>query len=271
MRDFRLLRFASLIVLFSLAGCGGGDKTTKPIVPSDGLPAVTPQADTPAHLAQRLEATWESQVETEYAKLLTDDFRFHFSPASDPVLVETYGNNWKRSDEIEALTHLFHGFTNAESDTIPGANSIDVTLTGVQYAYDFEHPDSTAQYKKMVITSFNAAIEVPTEPEPSTFPISSRQELYLVRGDAAVLPAGSPADSSRWYVRRWEDLSTLQLFRQGSGHQSVANDITWPRESRLSRSTRAGSGRSPRGNSAGGLAVEPRHAPRSDVGIEGRQ
>jgi hypothetical protein len=156
-----------------------------------------------------------NQVETEYAKLLTDDFRFHFSAASDPLLVDLYGNNWKRADEIDAVTHLFHGFRNAASDSIPGASTIDITLTGVQYTNDFDHPDSTAQYKKMVITSFNAAIEVPTTPEAITFPISSRQELYLVRGDAAVLPAGTAADSSRWYVRRWEDLSTSTAFGKG--------------------------------------------------------
>ena len=196
-----LQRSAPIFALFALlafAGCGSDDNPTKPVPPADGLPAGTPAADTPAHLAQRLEATWENQVEGEYAKLLTDDFRFHFSAASDPTLVAVYGDNWKRADEIDALTHLFHGFTNAVSDTVLGASSIDVTLIGVQYANDPEHPDSTRQYQRIVITDFAGDIEVPTTPDPTSYQISSRQELYLVRGDAAALPAGSLADTTRW-------------------------------------------------------------------------
>jgi len=215
MSNARLPLFASWLMLLLLAGCGGGDKTTKPIVPSDGLPAGTPAADTPQHLTARLEATWESQVEAEYAKLLTEDFRFHFSLASDPTLAAIYGDNWKRADEIDALTHLFHGFTNAVSDTILGASTIDLTLVGVQYTSDLDHADSTAQYKKVVITSFEGTIEVPTAPEPSVYSISSRQELYLVRGDAAVLPAGVVADSTRWYLRGWEDLSPPTALGKG--------------------------------------------------------
>jgi hypothetical protein len=212
----RLKFFASGLFLFVLVGCGGGDKTTKPIVPSDGLPAGTPAADSPEHLAMRLEATWENEVEAEYAKLLTDDFRFHFSLASDPLLAAAYGDNWKRADEIDALTHLFHGFRNADSDTIPGANSIALSLIGVQYGNDPDHPDSTAQYRKVVITTLDGSIEVPNPPsEPIVHHISGRHELYLVRGDAAALSPGAARNTTHWYLRRWEDLSTSPVFRKG--------------------------------------------------------
>jgi len=215
MRDFRFARPAALLVLFSLAGCGGGDKATEPVVPSDGLPSGTPQADSPAHLAQRLEATWENKVEAQYALLLSDDFRYHFSLASDPVLVDRYGDNWKRADEVTALTHLFHGFTNTQGTPIPAASRIDMTLTGVQVGNDPDHPDSTAQYQTMAVTDLGMQIEVPGNPDPVLYNISSRQELYLVRGDAAVLPAGAVADTTRWYVRRWKDLSTSNYARKG--------------------------------------------------------
>ena len=39
------------------------------------------------------------------------------------------------------------------------------------------------------------------------YSINARQEFYLVRGDAAVLPTGATADTTRWYIRRWEDLA----------------------------------------------------------------
>jgi hypothetical protein len=215
MRASRPASLATLLVLFSLAGCSGDDKTTKPVVQSDGLPAGTPQADSPQHLATRLEATWESQVEGEYGKLLSDDFRFHFSLNSDPELVNQYGDNWKRADEIAAFTHLFHGFMNTGGMSIPGASRIDLTLTGSSYGNDFDHGDSTAQYRHLVVTNFDLQVEVPTVPEPVLYSISSRQELFLVRGDAAVLPAGAAADTTHWYIRRWEDLATVVAARKG--------------------------------------------------------
>jgi len=207
MRSSRGAQIASWLVLFVLAGCGGGDKSTKPIVPSDGLPAGTPAANSQAHLTQRLEATLESMVEAEYAKLLADDFRYRFSVANDPLLVDQYPN-WGRTDEIAALTHLFNGFTNTNHDVIPGAGSIHLSLNGVEYQADPSHEDSTAQYGRVIITSLDGQIEVPAVSEPIVFAISSRHELFVVRGDAAVLPAGILADSTRWYLRRWDDLAT---------------------------------------------------------------
>jgi hypothetical protein len=81
-------------------------------------------------------------------------------------------------------------------------------LTGVLYENDFGHPDSTAQYRKVVVTVFGGAIEVPGSPDTTVYEIASRQELYVVRGDAAVLPAGAAADTTHWYVRRWDDLTS---------------------------------------------------------------
>ena len=211
----RSLSLVSLLVLFTLAGCGGGDKSTKPVVPpSDGLPAGTPAADSPLNLAKRLEATWENRGEAEYGKLLSADFRYQFSLASDPLLVNMYPN-WNRTDEIAALTHLFHGFTNEQGTTIPAASRIDMTPTGVQVGSDPDHPDSSAQYQRMVVTNLEIQVEVPSGYEPVTYNISARHEFYLVRGDAAVLPAGAVANTTRWYVRRWDDLSTSTTARKG--------------------------------------------------------
>lgn len=203
-----LLPLASLLLI--LAGCGGGhDSPTKPVPPSDGLPAGTPAADSPDHLVQRLEKTWEFGVESQYSLLLSEDFRYHFSADADPKLADMYGENWTRVDEIAALTHLFHGFTRS-GVPIPAANRIDMTLTGVSIANDPDHADSTAHYRKCVIALLDMQLDIPGpsgDPYPTTYVVSSRHELYLVRGDAAVVPSGSPADSSHWYMRRWDDLA----------------------------------------------------------------
>ena len=199
-----LTMFASMLVV--LSGCGSGsdiptDPLTKPIPPD------APAADSPAHLIERMELTWERKDEASYALLLTSDFRYHFSPAADPLLADLYGDNWSRIDEMASITHLFHGFTNSNDVQIPAASRIDLTLSGVSVGQDFEHPDSTVHYRKCVITTLDATIEVPDLTGVVTYQIGSRHELYLVRGDAGLVPPGASADSTRWYVRRWDDMA----------------------------------------------------------------
>jgi hypothetical protein len=58
-----------------------------------------------------------------------------------------------------------------------------------------------------VVTTMDGTIEFPDEPDTLTYSLSSRQEFFVVRGDAAVLAAGVAPDPTRWYVRRWDDLS----------------------------------------------------------------
>jgi len=191
--------FGWLLIVLALAGCGGDNKVGPP-------PAIVPQTDTPVHLVQRLERTWESQDLPEYGKLLTQDFHFEFSADSDPDLVNRYPN-WGLDDETASASHLFYGFTNSSGTPMPAAIRIDLTLGGVTVEDDSAHADSTAHYRKVVVAAMIGAIAFPVEPDTLIYSLSSRQEFHVVRGDAAVLAAGVAPDSTRWYVRRWDDLS----------------------------------------------------------------
>jgi hypothetical protein len=219
---FGLSLLACGILLFA-AGCGGS-KPTKVVVPKDGLPAGTPINDSDAHLIARFEATFEAQSGVEYAKLLTDDFVFHFSSASDPDLVLAYGENWGRDDETAAISNLFVGFDAQSGQHIPGASIIQMDLYSVQTENDLGHVDSVAFYRKIIVTRLVMAIEIPGTPDPTTYNIDSRQELYVVRGDAAVLAAGQAAQSDRWYIRRWDDLSPPPSG--GAGKWPTTNALT---------------------------------------------
>ena len=202
MRPSRLALALPLALL--LAGCGGGgDKVTQPPVtpPDNGF------ATSPTNLMQRLENTYESQSESGYVKLLAGDFRYVFSAASDPVLVNQYPN-WDRDDEETSYKHLVHGFTNSGGTAIPAASRIDLTFNGVSYGPDPDHPDSTLQYQRVVVTIVDGSIEVPGDPDPVLYHISARHEFHVVRGDAGILASGAIADSTHWYLRRWDDLST---------------------------------------------------------------
>jgi hypothetical protein len=203
-----LAPLACCLAVFAVFATGCSDsKSTKVVVPADGLPAGTPLNDSESHLMTRFEATFDAQSEGEYAKLLTDDFRFHFSQASDPDLVLAYGDSWSRVDETETITHLFDGFTDPTYGAIPGASTVAMAFSNVQVGADPDHPDSLDYYKKVVVFAMTLVIEVPGTPEPTTYNVSSRQEFYIVRGDAAVLASGQAVQADRWYFRRWDDLA----------------------------------------------------------------
>jgi hypothetical protein len=200
----------SIAVLPVLSGCGS-NPFNPPIDPGgDGhIPGPTPLNDTVQNTMLRFEATYEFQDLPKYEFLLASDFRYTFSQASDPTLVEIYGNNWGKDDEVASSQHLFEGFTNSLGQAVPAASKIDMDLYGVQPTSDVEHLDSTAYYQKVVVSRVVMSIEVPGSPEPTIYNIDARHEFYLVRGDAALLDPSQEARSDRWYIRRWDDLSAL--------------------------------------------------------------
>lgn len=224
---------AALVLLPVLSGCGS-NPFNPPIDPGgDGhVPGDTPVNDSPQNLMIRFEKSYEFQDLPNYEALLTSDFRYTFSAASDPELVDRYPN-WGLDDEVESTKHLFEGFVNSNGDPIAAASRIDMTLTGVQYGQDFTHTDSTAHYQKVVVTAVDMTIDVPqTGQDPIQYHINARHEFYIVRGDAAVLDAGQDASASRWYIRRWDDLSpptTAAIARLTAinGAATSATPITW--------------------------------------------
>jgi len=224
---------AAFVLLPVLSGCGS-NPFNPPIDPgSDGhIPQNTPENDSPQNLMLRFEASYEFQDLQKYELLLTSDFRYTFSAASDPELVDRYPN-WGLDDEVESTKHLFEGFVNSGGNSVPAATRIDMTLTGVQYGSDFTHTDSTSYYQKVVVTAVDMTIEVPqTGTEPITYHINARHEFYIVRGDAAVLDPGQDASATRWYIRRWDDLSppppaAISRLAAINGAATAATPTTW--------------------------------------------
>lgn len=224
MRPSRLALLLPFLVL--LAGCGGSSSDF-PLPPEDPPPGDTPDNTSPQNLMLRFEKTLEFQDATHYLPLLTDDFRFKFSADANPDLANLYGDNWRKTDEGSALKHLFEGFTNSSGTTIPAASSIELTLTGVSYQPDPDHPDSTAQYRKVDVSNFAGIFVVPVgSGDPVVYNISSRQEFYIVRRDAAVIADGAAADTTHWYIRRWEDKATIPAFTKGPvSHSALPTTI----------------------------------------------
>jgi hypothetical protein len=213
---------SALLAAGLAAGCGGdASDPVSPLV-TPGPPDTVPPARTAAELLLRLEAALELRHAVEYDSLLAADYRFHFSPESDPDLVTRYGTQWGREDELAALRHLFTGFTDDQSILQPGATRITLQLNGATIADDPDHADSTAHYRRAIVPSLDATVELS---DGTVYELSSLQEFYLVRGDAAVLTATEGARSDRWYLRRWEDHATALALRQVPGRSRTATGV----------------------------------------------
>lgn len=199
-----------------LAGCSGDDPV-KPVV--NPLPA----NNSPNGALARLEASLETQSATGYRDLLTADYRFLFSSQTDPNLVVYYGTSWGRTLDDLSMQNMFDA-----------ATTVVVTFGAVTIVDDSTHADSTAWYRVAQISSASAEITVPDGSGGFvTYNPDARQDLALVRGDAALLPAGVPADSTHWYVRQWSDLASPVSARSkplpAIAIPLPANAVTWGR------------------------------------------
>ena len=210
---FSSLRHPGFVLLVGVllsglfAGCGGDSKSTSPVPNDDTDPlGGTALNDTPAHTMARLQATLNYQSNPSYAALLSADFRFHFSSATDPTLVAQWGDNWGEMDDSLSMAHLFLGFTNTSGAYMPGATTITCSFNAMTDAGDPDYPDSAAFYRVIHAVNMTGTIDMPVD-GGMTYWLSSTQDICLVRGDVAQLRPGQPASADRWYVRRWDDLS----------------------------------------------------------------
>jgi hypothetical protein len=85
------------------------------------------------------------------------------------------------------------------------ADSVGMIVDGIAENVDPEHPDSTQHYRVLAVKRFELGLRM----GGTRFVISSAlQVFHVVRGDVAQLAPGQPADSLRWYIRRWlEDVT----------------------------------------------------------------
>jgi hypothetical protein len=189
-----------VIVVFGLGSTG----TLRPTDAADGAP---PKPDSPTSAIQCLAEAYTDKSLDRYAALLSADYRFHFSSGQQ---LAHYADGFTREDELKVASNLFHGVVHDGRVTTPAAERIRVVAGGTSVGTDPEHPDSTAYYRTVVVRRFEMAIRLTNG--DSIVPNPALHVFHVVRGDAALCAAGQPADSTRWYIRRWlEDVDGLTL------------------------------------------------------------
>lgn len=186
---------------FLVTGCSS--EPTKP------NPAPTLAAnDTPAHAVERLLGAYERRDDGDYGAMLTGDFTYEFSSATDRFWVDQYAGGWFKGDEVLASGHLFHGFHAYGTDGNTVASKIDL-----HFANTIPVPDTTGgldpSTHQVLSTRIDGEITVRESGGRTefTFDIFNNQDVfYFVRGDSAKgLDASQPADSQHWYLYRWLD------------------------------------------------------------------
>ncbi len=183
-------------------------------IPPSNQPVVGPQGTLEA-IARGYRDRSADSILVHY----TADFRFH--TLGDTLVRYTSGID--RAGEERSLRGLFEGVIRGADTLRAPADSVGVAMDGFEEGVDAEHPDSTQHYRVVVVGRFEMGFRSGNE----RFVTKSRKHVFhVVRGDAALLMPGQPADPLRWYVRRWlEDVSgVLEALgkRQGDCSESQA-------------------------------------------------
>lgn len=215
------LRIPMLLALAAtLAGCSNDKAPTRVVA---GPPFV---ADSPIHLLRLLEWSFNNRSESEYRTLFSEDYRFVFS-AHDSSGNAYRAVPWTREDETISARTLFLG----GGPTQPPATSVMLIFE--------ENPVVTADVRDDGITrdprlhkSIRTRVLLNIRlADGSAFDVTGSALFCMSRGDSAQAPDGLPADSSHWYLTRWED-ETAHAGRRITGQSLVAS----PEDSQPSRS-----------------------------------
>ena len=201
---------AATALLFMFAALASAPAVASPNAPAVATPC---GPESPTVAVRCLATAYSRKSLADLGGLLAADYRFHMSSMRDS-LVAHFVEGFVRDHEIESASALFNGMVREGLVVMPAAESISVTVEGVSESADPEHRDSTAHYRVVAVRQLQMRILLASGARVVTSP--SLHVFHLVRGDAAVRVEGQPADSGRWYLRRWlEDVDALALALAG--------------------------------------------------------
>ena len=200
MRSFLRL-FLPLVVVTSLTAAR----------PSTSVPPVNQPLQGPEAAIERLADAYRDLSPDAVLENLTLDYRFH--AWGDSVLIG-YMAGFGREEEAGSIRGMLRGVIRDGDTLMAPADSVGVIADGISEGVDPEHPDSTLHYCVLTVRRFEIGlrttrgIRIWSNPETHVF--------HLVRGDVALLGDGQPADSLRWYIRRWlENITSVNADLAG--------------------------------------------------------
>src|SRR5258706_7901679 len=193
-------RLAAVVLALSLSGSAQAVSTSIP-------PANQPITGSQVAL-EKLAQAYRRMSVAEVGAMLTADYRFHAVGANGENL-SRFADGSPREAEMGAVRGMLEGVVREGKLVMPKADSVGVSFDGISEGVDPEHADSTEQYRDLTVTRAQFGIRLANGNHWTNPP--RLHVFHDVRGDAAVLVPGQPADPERWYIRRWlEDVSGLR-------------------------------------------------------------
>lgn len=184
-----LARLAVALALWSVAP---GARAASTSIPPASQPLEGPQAT-----LERFAHAYRTRSVAGVDAVLAGDYRFH---EQGSTLSEFLSGNGRES-QMNTIRGILEGVRKDGRIVMPAAATVSLEMDGIGQDFDPEHPDSLGHYRVLSVGKFDLRAVLPngqtliTESRLNTF--------HVVRGDAAVLAAGQPADPSTWYIRRW--------------------------------------------------------------------
>jgi hypothetical protein len=208
----RISALGVLLAGLALAGCF--NPFSPRLAPTLGASIPAPKPTSAPGVLRLFEWCYNNKAIAEYREIFSADYQFFFSPR-DSAGSEWRGVPFRREDELISATQLFVGGSSGE----PPASSIKLQLDPNFFVYPdpeftyFPEPNRTmprdplGRWHKNIRTTVN--LRIGTE-DGSSIEILGHANFYMVRGDSADIPdelkqRGFGPDSTRWYIRRWDD------------------------------------------------------------------
>lgn len=161
-------------------------------------------AAAPADAVRSLATAYDQGSVAQLDELLTADYRFHTSQAA---LEAHYAQGFGRDRELLAAKNLFARYESATS------------YASVSEQPDPAHPEAPEKYRALSVHQMAMSMKARSADahEPGMIAESTDHVIYVVRGDAALLPEGRTADPGRWYIREWyEDVAAAEALLAGA-------------------------------------------------------
>ena len=207
----------ALALVLTGAGCGDDDGgPTGPGAPQDTF--TVPSSAFAA--ASRMFQTYAAQDVYWYDNTLARNFRYIFANA-DPNLQALWDSSWTITVEDSTAQHVFDGF-DLHGTWRDGAETIRTTYGGYTLGIDTAHQDSAVYYQRVRVLGQQLEVVLP---DGTTYQMLMDLNVYVVRGDVAVLAPDQPADSTHWYVRRIEENAEPPAPPIAGSH--AVTSITW--------------------------------------------
>lgn len=179
---------------------------------STSIPPANQPLVGPARAIEDLAQGYRDRSPDAIGMILTADYKFHgMTMDGMPLDVSRFTTGSAREAEMGAVRGMLLGVQHAGQIMMPPASRVTLVVDGVSEQVDPEHADSTQHYRVLTVRRFEMTVYLPDSLKLETTLPGQVHVFHVVRGDAAVRVDGQPADSERWYIRRWlENISGVR-------------------------------------------------------------